>query len=148
MNMQRPISIQTTARVRFALVVFLLFMLMVAMIGCDSAEPSAPATRHEFPANLEEQRAVLRRDLSQLSRSIELEIEKVREVFARSGGNEREMLLIKDRKLKSNLAKTQKAMNDIEYCAPENWESVRLSTVETTKLIKSSHEQLAYQLEE
>jgi hypothetical protein len=86
--------------------------------------------------------------LRQLQASIDKELEKVRESFDVVDKENRDKLFYTDRKLKSNRAKLEKALMDIEGSNDENWQTVRELTRETTAEIDASFSRLAYQHED
>jgi hypothetical protein len=147
-TMERPIHINLTSRVRAALVLFLLFMLLVAMVSCDTRIPTPAANKSVLNHKNESERKVLKRELRQLQASIDKELEKVRESFDVVDKENRDKLFYADRKLKSNRAKLEKALMDIEGSNDENWQTVRALTRETTAEIDASFSQLAYQHED
>jgi hypothetical protein len=147
-TMEPPIHINFTSRVRAALVLFLLFMLLVAMVSCDNRSLTPTMEKSLLNQKNEGERKELRRELKQLQASIDKELEKVRESFDVVEKENRDELFYADRKLKSNRAKLEKALMDIENSNDGNWQAVRELTRETTAEIDASFSQVAYQHED
>jgi hypothetical protein len=146
--MERPIHIHSASRVRTALVLFLLLMLLVAIVSCNEGPGISTAKKSELTPENETERTALRRELKQLQASIDKELEKVRESFDVVDKGNRDELFYADRKLKSNRAKLEKTLIDIENSNDKTWESLRETARKTTVEIDASFNQIAYQHED
>lgn len=147
--MERSISVRLSAKVRLVLVLFLLFMFIFALLSCDSgSRPASQPLRASLSAANESERSLLVEDVSRLRKNIDREIEKLRQQYETIDSRSRDRWNFADRKLKSNRAKADKIIHDLQNCTDETWESVKTSTLKIAGEIKSSNQTLAYDFQE
>ena len=83
-----------------------------------------------------------------LRSDIDRQLEKVEDHLAPGQGSVKQEYFIADRKLKSQRAKVEKALWDIDNCEEVQWNIVRESTAEVTTGVQSSLNQLAFKFED
>jgi hypothetical protein len=147
-HLDRPVIVSVKSRVRFALLLLMLFLLLVSLMSCENQNEPQVVARFSFSPKSEAERRELRRDLKQLQSSIDRELEQIRESTMLVDKVAREELFLADRKLKSSRSKIEKALHDMNNCKEADWDRVKMATLQLTQDIETSHRQLAYKFDD
>jgi hypothetical protein len=146
--MDRTVFAKVTPIVRTSFLLFWLMMFILALFSCEHDKQLNATPKFTFSAENERERNELRKELVDLQKDIDREIDKVNEKLAASSDLSRENLLYADRKLKSNRSKLDKALLDINNCNEGDWDAVKRATHATALEIKSSYNQVAYKYDD